>query len=185
MTLLIAGLLLFSTAHLFPSLLKGSRDSLVARMGSNPYRGAFSIVIVVSLVLIVLGWRSTTPVWIYSPPISGGAVIAVVMLLAFVLFIASQTPNNIRRYIRHPQMIAVILWSVSHLFANGELRSILLFGGLGVWAAFEILFCNRRDGEWQRPEPAPRRWDAITIGIGAAAYVVIFLLHPTLFGPLY
>ena len=157
MTLLIAGLLLFTAAHLFPAVLKSTRDNLETRLGVNPYRGVFSLVIVASLVLIVAGWRSADPGYVYAPPFRAGALLGLVMLAAFVLFIASQTPNNIRRYIRHPQMAAVILWSVSHLLVNGELRSVLLFGGLGIWAILEILLCNRRDGDWQRPEAAPRR----------------------------
>ena len=109
-------------------------------------------------------------------------MMALVILASFILFVASQTPNNIRRHVRHPQMMAVVLWSLAHLHVNGDPRSILLFGGLGVWAVLEILFCNRRDEVWRKPEPAPGRWDAITIGIGAAAFVVVFLLHMSLFG---
>ena len=182
MTLLIVGLLLFTAAHLYPAVLKESRDNLATSLGENAYRGVFSLVIVVSLVLIVIGWRSAPLHYVYAPPIGGGLVMALLMLAAFVLFVASQTPNNIRRYIRHPQMAAVILWSVLHLLANGETRSVLLFGSLGAWAIFEILLCNRRDGVWQKRDPAPLRWDAITVGIGAAAFVAIVLLHRTLFG---
>ena len=34
-------------------------------------------------------------------------------------------------------------------------RSILLFGGLLIWAVLEIVFLNRRDGAWKKPEAKP------------------------------
>ena len=182
MTLLIAGLLLFAITHLFPSVFAGTRDELVVRLGRNTYRGLYSIVITASLVLTIVGWRSMMPINGYIPPFKGGLMMALVILAAFILFVASQTPNNIRRHVRHPQMMAVILWSLAHLHVNGDPRSIVLFGGLGVWAVLEIFFCNRRDGEWQKPDAAPRKWDAITVAIGAAGFVVIFLVHRALFG---
>ena len=124
MTLLTAGLLVFALTHLYPAVFPKHRNALESRLGNNPYRGLFSVVIVISLVLIVLGWRSAAPVYGYTPPFAGGPVTAIVVLVAFVLFVASQTRNNIRRYTRHPQMLAVILWSLSHLLVNGETRSI-------------------------------------------------------------
>ena len=45
---------------------------------------------------------------------------------------------------------------MSHLLANGDGRSIVLFGGLGLWAVVAIVAINRRDGAWQKPEPQPR-----------------------------
>ena len=181
MTILIAGLLLFACAHLFPSVFSASRNKLATRLGSNAYRGLFSLLIVTSLVLIVIGWRSTAPAFVYDPPFAGGIVTSLVILIAFILFVASQTRSNIKRLARHPQMLAVILWSVAHLLVNGDMRSVLLFGGMGTWAVLEIVFCNRRDGSWQKPAPAPRIWDIATVAFGATAFVILALLHETLF----
>ena len=61
MALLIFGLLLFTLVHLVPAAFHSLRASLIGRMGDNPYRGIFSLVVVISLVLIVLGWRSAAP----------------------------------------------------------------------------------------------------------------------------
>lgn len=182
MTVLIVGLLLFTLVHLYPSVLAAQRNALVERLGRNAYRGLYSVVIVVALVLIVVGWRATTPASVYSPPFAGGPVTSILVFASFVLFVAARTPSNFKRYVRHPQMLAVILWSLAHLLVNGDTRSVLLFGGLGAWAILEILFCNRRDGDWQKPEPAPRKWDVITVTIGAAVFLLILFLHQILFG---
>ena len=61
MNFLITGLLLFTLVHLYPSLFVTNRDKLVERLGRNAYRGLFSVVILAALVLIVVGWRASTP----------------------------------------------------------------------------------------------------------------------------
>ena len=182
MTLLIAGLLLFAGAHLYPAVAKASRDNLAGKLGENAYRGLFSLVIVASLVLIVFGWRAMTPTLLYEPPFGGGIVTALVVFVALVLFFGSQTKTNIKRFTRHPQMLGVILWSAAHLLVNGDSRFVLLFGGMGAWAVLEIIFCNRRDGAWTKPDRSPLKWDVATGAIGGIAFVVLALLHETLFG---
>jgi uncharacterized membrane protein len=158
------------------------RGSLLAGLGENRYRGLFSLVIVASLVLIVLGWRAAAPAAIYAPPLDGGPVTSGLMLIAFVLFVAAQSGSNIKRFVRHPQMVSVILWSGTHLLANGDSRSIALFGGLGLWAIAEILLCNRRDGKWRKADRAATRVDVITVVIAGIGFALIGYFHQALFG---
>ena len=140
------------------------------------------MLVIASLVLIVLGWRSAVPSSIYAPPLIGGPIVAALMLAALVLFVAARSGSNLKRYVRHPQMLAVILWSAAHLLANGDSRSIILFGGLGVWAIVEILLCNRRDGDWRKPEAVSTRIDVVTAAIGIAAFGLLAYFHQSLFG---
>jgi uncharacterized membrane protein len=184
MSLLIAGLLLFTILHLVPAASPATRARLVDSLGEGPYRGLFSIVIIASLVLIVFGWKAATPTSVYAPPVGGGPVISAMVFAAFVLFVTSKARSNYRRFVRHPQMIAVILWSVAHLLVNGDSRSVLLFGGLGIWAVFEIVLCNKRDGEWRKPDVVPFSADMIVAVIAAAAFGAMFFLHKALFGVL-
>jgi len=182
MALLIAGLLLFTVVHLLPAALPGMRRAIIARLGDNPYRGIYSLFVLAGLVLIVFGWKSSTPTPVYAPPLGGGPIVSLMVFAAFILFAASRVRSNLRRVVRHPQMTAVILWSAAHLMANGDARSLALFGGLGAWAVLEILLCNRRDGAWQKPVPVSRRTDIVAAVIGAAAFGLFFYLHRTLFG---
>ena len=62
MSLLIAGLLLFTIIHLIPAASPATRAGLVEKLGDGPYRGLFSVAILASLVLIVFGWRAATPI---------------------------------------------------------------------------------------------------------------------------
>ena len=182
MALLAAGVLVFALVHLYPALFAASRDKLIARLGRNPYRGLFSVAILAGVVLIIAGWRSAAPEPVYMPPVSGRIVPAVLVLVAFILFVASQSNTNIKRYLRHPQMTGVLCWSVAHLLANGDSRSLLLFGGLAAWSVAEVYFCNRRDGEWQKPGPFPILSDIMTVAIGAIAFMLVWRFHGTISG---
>ena len=184
MFLLIAGLLIFTIAHLLPAVSPGVRGQLVEKLGENAYRGVFSIVIVVSIVIMVFGWKTATPTVMYAPPVGGGAVISALVFVAFVLFAASKVRTNYKRFTRHPQMIAVILWSVAHLLVNGDSRSVVLFGGLGVWAVVEIMMCNKRDDAWRKPDVVPFSADMTVAVIASVAFAAIFFLHRALFGVL-
>lgn len=182
MAILVTGIAVWAFVHLFPSVAPDLRGRLIGRLGTNAYRGLFSVLIVISLVLIVLGWRSTQPQLVYRPPVTSVALSSILMLLSFVLFIAARAPTNIRRLLRHPQLTGVLLWSVAHLLVTGDSRSLVLFGSFAVWTILEMLLINRRDGAWQKPEPVTLVKDAITVGIGAVVYVIVLLLHPLLFG---
>ena len=182
MLLLTAGILLYCAVHLIPAALPALRSQALARLGENPYKGVFSVLIIASLAMIVFGWKAATPGIVYRPPLGPGLVPSALMLLAFVLFAASAIPSNIGRLVRHPQMTAVILWSVAHLLVNGDRPSLLLFGGLGVWALLEIVLCNRRDGPWQRPAPRSKAADGAAIVVGVIAYAVLAWFHTRLFG---
>ena len=182
MELLIAGILLWSVTHLFPSVAGGTRDKLAGALGENLYRGLFSLDIVLAVILFVWGWKTATATAVYYPPLFGSPLIAGLMLIAFILFIVSGAPGNLKRFVRHPQMAGVIVWAIAHLLANGDSRSLVLFGGLGIWAILEILLINRRDGEWQKPEPVPISADGITVVIGFLAFAAVFYFHGTLFG---
>jgi len=184
MSLLTAGLLIFTIAHLMPAASPATRAELAAKLGDNTYRGIFSVVIVASLVLIVFGWKAADPTILYVPPAGGGPVISTLVFFAFVMFVTSKARTNYRRLVRHPQMLAVLLWAVAHLLVNGDSRSVLLFGGLGVWAIFEIVLCNKRDGEWKKPDVVPFSADLIVVAIAAAAFAALFFLHKALFGVL-
>ena len=184
MALLIAGLLLFALVHLLPATLPGTRTDLAEKLGDKAYRGLFSAIVLASLVLIVFGWKGATPTVIYAPPFGGGPIISAAIFFAFVLFVASKARTNYRRFVRHPQMMAVILWSVAHLLVNGDSRSVVLFGGLAIWAVAEIVLCNKRDGAWKKPDVVPFSADMIVAVIAGVAFAIFFYLHKALFGVL-
>jgi len=182
MTWLVVGVSAFCVIHLFPAALPGCHDQLEKKLGENPYRGIFSLFIIGSLILIVVGWKSAVPTAVYQPPMGPGVVSSLLILIGFVLFVAAQVPGNLKRLIRHPQMTGTLCWGVAHLLTNGDSRSLTLFGGLTAWAVLEILLINRRDGSWKKPAAAPVRLDIITVVIAIVAFAAVAYFHASLFG---
>lgn len=177
MVALIAGIGLFVAVHLSVAAFPGLRSSLSQRLGAQVYRGVFSLVAVAALVLIVIGWRSSPPVAVYAPPSWGRMAALPLMFASVFLFGASHAKTNVKRVLRHPQLSAIVLWSVAHLLANGDIRSLTLFASLGVWALVEMPLINRRDGAWQKPAPAAMRSEAIALAITVIVFLVLIALH--------
>jgi uncharacterized membrane protein len=184
MLLISLGLLLWIFVHLFPSLAPGARNQLVARMGLNPYKGIFSLLIIAGVLLIVLGWRATDPVYFYHPPpgMRHGAMLLVV--IGFILMVAASFPKTrIKRFLRHPQLTGVLLWAIAHLFVNGDSRSLLVFGSIAAWCVVSMLLINRRDGAWIKPAVV-QGWgrEALIPVIGIALSLLVVRFHQYLSG---
>jgi uncharacterized membrane protein len=182
MTFLILGILIWSGMHLIPALGVQMRAGWIERIGEGPYKGLFALSLVGAITLMVIGWKSTDPVSLYAPPEWGRLLANVGMFVSLVLFMGSNVPSNMKRFIRHPQLTGVAVWGISHLFANGDLRSLVLFGGLAIWAVVEIMSLNKRDGAWDKPDALPLVAEMKPLVAGVIAYVVLVFAHPYLAG---
>jgi len=188
MTRLVLGVLLWSLVHMLPGLTKDLKKNLVDRIGEYPYKGLFLLFMVLSIYLIISGWTSMTPVEpdvlaeLYTAPEWGGYAAALLVLIGFILFLAPYPPNNFKRMLRHPQLIGMVCWGAGHLLAVGTARSIVLFGGLSVWAIIEMFLINRRDGEWVRPEQVSFMKDFTQVLFSVLAFMAFLYTHHMLFG---
>ena len=182
MTILVAGVALWSLVHLFPAVMPSSRARLVGKLGAGTYRGLFSRDIVIALVLIIVGWRMADVRPVYTPPLYGSPIVTGLMFVSFLLFAGASAPGNIKRLLRHPMLLGMLTWSVAHLLANGDNRSVVLFGGLGLWAIFSMVFINRRDGEWQRPAAVAASKDAMTVAATLLIFGLALYLHRFVIG---
>ena len=178
MTVLIAGVAAWSLLHLFPALARPARERLIGKMGRNGYRGVFSLLILGSLALIVMGWQSVPEAFIYVLPPWSRTLALLLVAIAFLLLGAAHYPTRIKRWIRHPMLTGVIAWSAGHLLANGTMRALVLFGGLGLWAIVEILLINRREGRYEKPAPPPVAAELRGVFISAIIFLVVLYLHP-------
>ncbi len=165
MEILLLGLFVWSFVHFIPSLAQPVKKAWISAMGDTGYKITFSLTVVLSLLLIVYGWRHSVPTHIYD-----------------LLFGAAKHPSIINSWVRHPQLTGLILWSTAHLLANGDSRSVTLFGCLGVWAILEIIFISRREGEWvKKPIPSgPQQLKGIAISL--VIFVVAAVIHPYIAG---
>ena len=182
MALLIAGVVLWSLVHLYPSIMPASRAALVERLGEGPYKGIFSLALVAAIVLMVIGWRSLDRAAVYQPPLYGSPIVSALVLVSFILMAAASAPGNIKRFLRHPMLTGVIVWGIAHLLANGESRSIVLFGGIAVWALISIITINRREGAWEnKPEAVSIAKDGMTVVASIVVFAVVAWGHQIVF----
>lgn len=164
MTYLILGLVLWTAAHLFKRLAPARREAM-----GDAARGLVSVAVLASVVLMVLGYRGAEVVDLWYPPEWLRHVNNLLMLLAVYLFAASGMKTAITRVIRHPQLTAVKTWAVAHLLVNGDLASVVLFGGLLAWAVVAVIAINRAV---PRPAPNPPAPAGKEIGAVVGAVVV-------------
>lgn len=178
MILLIVGVLIWAVVHLSPAVTPQLRQSLVARLGEKGFKGAFALTILAGLVLIVLGWRSTPEAYLYVLPPWSKTAGFILMIVSFVLLGAAHHPTRIKRFIRHPMLTGVIVWSASHLLMNGTTRALVLFGGLGLWAILEIILINRREGIYIKPDMPEFSEELKGFFISAIIFGIVLFLHP-------
>ena len=184
MELLIAGLVIWVGAHLFPSVFANKRQSMITRVGNAAFQGIFALCIVAGLVLIVLGWRNSIPTQVYTPPAALRHPAMLLVVIGFVLFVAANIPvTRIKRFLRHPQLTGVLIWAIAHLLMNGDSRSVLLFSVIGAWSLVSMFTINRRDGKWIKPGK-PDGWgqDVVLIIVGLTVSALAFYFHEFLAG---
>lgn len=172
MILLILGLLLWSGAHFFKRALPEQR----AAMG-DAGKGLVAVLALAGIVLMVIGYRNADPgavFWTRHPATVG--IADLLMLLAVYLFAVSGMQTRLARKIRHPMLTGVKTWAVAHLLVNGDVPSLVLFGGLLAWAVAEVIVINRSQA-WTRPAPAPMRKEIIAIVATLVVYGVIAWIH--------
>ena len=126
---------------------------------------------------MVIGYRLAPVVPLYAFGPWAVHVNNLLVLIGFYLFAVSGAKAGILKPLRHPMLLGFSAWAVGHLLVNGDLASVILFGGLLAWALLEISWINRAEPEWTPPErKSPRR----QIGIAASAvlaYGVVAAIH--------
>jgi len=187
MTLLIVGLALFLGCHLLPVFSRG-RATIRARLGEGAFKGLFSLVSAVGLVLIVIGFAAAreagSPV-VWTPPAAMRHITMLIMLPVFIFLIAAYVPGHIKAALKHPMLVAVKLWALAHLLTNGDLAGIVLFGSFLAWAVIDRISVKRRAPAAGAGALAPAAWrnDALAIAGGLAVYAAFVMgLHLMLIG---
>jgi uncharacterized membrane protein len=189
------------------------RARLVAAIGEWPYRGLYSLVAAATLVWMIWAYATAMhdhlwqgPRW---PPYAA-------MPLAFVLIacgywrnptmvgadrlLKSQDPaRGVIRITRHPLMWGVMLWAASHIWARGDLKALVFFGGFLLLAAAGTLLMDARkksNPDWPRFAAVTSHVPFVAIAqgrnrlvwreigwlrpaIGLAAFFAVLAVHPS------
>lgn len=167
MTWLILAALLWLFIHIGVSGTR-LRDAVVARMGERGFMVAFSVASVVSIVLLVMAWQRAETAFLWSAPAALRWLLAVLMLPAFILFMAShrrnptavggkglgEEPRGIQRVTRHPMLWSFAIWAAVHLLGNGDTASLVFFGAFLVTAlagmpSIDAKLARRHGAAWE------------------------------------
>ncbi len=172
MSQLVVGIVLWWFAHLFKRLFPAAR----ARLGAGG-KGLVALVLLLSVVLMVRGYRAAPFEPVYDPPPGMGHLNNLLMLISLYLFGAGSVKGRMAAMIRHPMLWGMVLWAVAHLLVNGDLASLILFGGLGLWALVEMAVINIAEGPWRRPAPGPWKNDLKAVFVALILYAIIAAIH--------
>lgn len=143
---------LFIGSHRIPAAL-GVKDPLVARLGTAGYTVLFSLGSTVLLLWVIwaAGRAPLVPIWDQSQISRWGVNLVLPVVVALAVFgVAAPNPfafegrakgfdpdrPGIVGLTRQPLLWALALWSLSHLWANGDLAHIILFG---FFAGFSLI----------------------------------------------
>jgi uncharacterized membrane protein len=138
---------------------------------------------------VLIGWgfaryraQGYIPVW--EPPLWTRHVTVALVWPAIVCIVAAYIPGGIKRTLKHPMLVGVKLWAVAHLISNGDLGSIILFGGILAWAVVDRISLKRRSDPGGPDIPVGGwRNDLIAVVVGTLIYLALgFLFHPYVIG---
>jgi uncharacterized membrane protein len=178
MILLGLGVFLFALCHLALAV-PSAHDDLRRHLGRFHGPG-FGLLSLLPLALIILGWRMSPFVPVYDPPAWGRIATFILVLCAFLCLGIFLFRGSLRQRLRFPLALGVVFWSLGHLFANGDAASLILFGGMLIYALAHLAL-GMANGV--RPSPVVRQGhDVVSLLIGVALYGAVLQLHPLFTG---
>lgn len=172
MTSLVLATAFFIGLHLGISA-TGARALIAARIGERAYLALFSLASLGAIVWMVWAYRGAdaVPLWQFG---SGGRhATYALMLVATYLVVAGLTTANptavgggdllqrpqaargILKVTRHPFLWGAALWALAHLIVNGDLASLVFFGGFALLAligphSIDAKMAARQGEAWTR-----------------------------------
>jgi uncharacterized membrane protein len=186
MSLLIIGLIIFLGSHSSRIFAEPWRNHMIDRLGEVKWKGLYTIVSLIGLVLVVVGYGQArqAPIVLWQPATYLIHISILLNLVAFIFLAASSPSDNaIRLKLKHPMILGVKVWALAHLLANGTLVDLILFGSFLLWAVLD--FRSARKRPIHMPEKAVISTKA-TITVVVTGIVIwaafIFGLHQYLIG---
>jgi len=217
---LLLAIACFVGAHFLVSSTR-LRAILVGALGERLYLGFYSLLALWLLIWAGFAYRGAPYVelWGHLPGLAALPLVA--MPFALLLLVAGYTGANptavmqqpvgpgwksagILAVTRHPLMWAIALWAIAHLAANGDLASLILFGGIATMASAgtRLLDAKKRRAWGERWAPfaastsnlpfaaiaqGRARFDPAGIGwwrlaLAGLLYFLLLWLHPIVIG---
>lgn len=162
LTILLYATALFVGGHFALSSLP-VRQVLIDKIGENGHRGLYSVAAAAAMIWMIFAYgdaRADNLHFWYAPVF---AMIPVALMPIACIFLVCAvttrnptavggdklvqdvyTPQGILTVTRHPMLIGMLLWALAHVPANGDMASLILFGGIGLLAIGGMLHIDHR-----------------------------------------
>lgn len=166
--ILIVGVALWWAAHLFKRIAPARRETIG--------RGPVALAILGSVVLMVIGYRMAPFTNIWYPPSFMVHINNLLVLIGFWMMSPAGKKGRLLAGVRHPMLMGFRMWAFAHLLVNGDLASVILFGGLLAWAVAEVPVINAAEPEWEKRTDGSLAKDAMFFAgtivlVGVIGYV--------------
>jgi uncharacterized membrane protein len=178
MTWMLLGLVLFLGAHSLRVFAERWRSQQIGRLGEKTFKGIYAVVSLLGFVLLCWGYDQAraTPTVLWVPPVATRHVAALLMLFASVLLVAAYVPgNHLKTRMRHPMVLSVKVWALSHLLANGNLEDVILFATFLVWAVLCFRAARARDRAADLALVVPQMRATLVAVMGGVVLYAVFL----------
>lgn len=177
----------FLALHMVPAW-PTLRHRLITVLGRRAYFGLYSLLSIVALIWVFHAALALDfiPLWEPAPwqawttfvlaPVGLFLVLAGLFSenpLSITIFQGNERKGAIVSVTRHPVLWGFLLWAVGHVIANGDLRSLVLFGSFALFAVGGFFMvekrARRRLGEkWPAARQDTSIWPFATILKGQA-----------------
>lgn len=184
LAILLIGLVLFLGVHSLRMLAPQWRERQIESSGKNAWQGIYSVVSLASLAIVIYGYayyQPQAPI-IYVTPDWMRHLAFLFMAVSFVSMMIGNLPTGrLKPVLKHPMLLAVMIWAFTHLLVNGDLASIVLFGSLLAWSVWNRIAVSHR--EEVSPQAGPVIYDFAAIVSGLVIWALfVWKLHEWLIG---
>jgi uncharacterized membrane protein len=172
MGLLVVILVLFAAVHFVPSVPK-LKAAAVGVLGKS-YGPIYGVASAVLFVGAIWSFRQIVPQALYDVASWGKHANYGFSLLAFICLGIFIFRGSWRNMLRHPMALAIVLWALGHLLANGDVATTILFSG---FAAIALVQAALRNAAGVTDGPVREGHNMLSILAGVALYGVAVQLH--------
>lgn len=178
MFLLVLALVVFGVVHLIPAIPR-AKAWATQQLGKS-YGPVYGVLSLLLLIATIMAFRNATTSELYAVPSFGRYANFILSLIAFILIGVFMFRGSWRNSLKYPMGLAVVVWAVGHMLANGDSRSLVFFGGFTVIAVLQMFFASRLV-ERQVSEVRGGH-NLLSVLFGIAAYGVMAQIHGAVIG---
>ncbi|MCK3778029.1 NnrU family protein [Ensifer sesbaniae] len=158
MTYFLLAFAVFLLLHLVPAW-PALRQGLIDRLGRSTYFAVYSLLSVLALGFVFHAalqldfiplWEPTAwQAWVTFVLAPLGIFLVLAGLfsenaLSISIYQGNERPGAILTITRHPVLWGFLLWAAGHIVPNGDLRSLVLFGGFALFSVGGFFMLERR-----------------------------------------